>query len=145
MSELSQSSFRTFTLLATLAAATLTLTQCSGSPAPGAGTGAASPSMGADGGFLITHATLVDGTGAPAVAGTAVRVRDGRILEVGKLTPVEGEAVIDAGGKVLAPGFIDTHSHHDRGLDRMRDAKAAVGQGITTIVVGQDGDRKSVV
>ena len=51
-----------------------------------------------------------------------------------------GDSVVDARGLVLAPGFIDSHSHHDRGLlTRHRDALGAVSQGITTIVVGQDG------
>ncbi len=40
---------------------------------------------------------------------------------------------------MLSPGFIDTHSHHDRGMFEQLDLKAAVSQGITTIVVGQDG------
>ena len=47
--------------------------------------------------------------------------------------------MIDARGLVLAPGFIDTHSHADRQIFTHRDALAAVSQGITTIVVGQDG------
>ena len=62
-----------------------------------------------------------------------------RVTEVGDLRARPGERVIDAGGLALAPGFIDTHSHHSGGLFDMRDAVAAVSQGITTIVVGQDG------
>ena len=88
--------------------------------------------------FVIVNARLVDGTGAAAKAG-ALRVRDGRIVALGDLVPARGEAVVDARGQVLAPGFIDTHSHHDRGLDKLRDALTATSQGITTIVVGQDG------
>jgi N-acyl-D-amino-acid deacylase len=88
--------------------------------------------------WLIANATLVDGTGAPARP-AAVRVRGDRVLQLGDLRPLAGERVIDASGLVLAPGFIDTHSHHDRGLDEQPEALAAVSQGITTIVVGQDG------
>ena len=44
--------------------------------------------------------------------------------------------MIDAAGRVLAPGFIDTHSRHDLELDKYR---GRVSQGITTIIVGQDG------
>ncbi len=88
--------------------------------------------------LLISGARIVDGTGAPARVG-AVRVVGARIEAVGDLTPRPEEPVIDAAGLVLAPGFIDTHSHHDRRLLDMPDALGAVSQGITTIVVGQDG------
>jgi N-acyl-D-amino-acid deacylase len=54
--------------------------------------------------------------------------------------PPEGYEVVDASGFTLAPGFIDPHSHGDDELFEHRDALAAVSQGITTIVVGQDGD-----
>ena len=55
------------------------------------------------------------------------------------LKPHKGETIIDAGGQVLAPGFIDTHSHHGSGLSKTPEAVEATSQGITTIVVGQDG------
>jgi N-acyl-D-amino-acid deacylase len=58
---------------------------------------------------------------------------------VGQLAPAPGETVVDAEGRTLAPGFIDTHSHHDRGLDAARDGLAMVSQGVTTIVAGQAG------
>ena len=87
---------------------------------------------------LIRNAVLIDGTGGPPRRGD-VRVAGDRIVAVGTLTPVSGDQVVDAGGLALAPGFIDTHSHHDRGLTTGRDALAMVSQGITTIVIGQDG------
>lgn len=87
---------------------------------------------------LIEGARVVDGTGAPARVAD-VRIAGDRIVEIGDLDPVSGETVIDATGLTLAPGFIDTHSHHDRGLFGEPDALAVVSQGITTIVVGQDG------
>jgi len=87
---------------------------------------------------LIRGASVIDGTGA-AGRRVDVRLRDGRIAAMGDLMPQSGERVVDAHGLTLAPGFIDTHSHHDRGLLQHRDALAAVSQGITTIVVGQDG------
>jgi N-acyl-D-amino-acid deacylase len=68
-----------------------------------------------------------------------VRVASGIITDVGTLQPRREEAVIDAGGLVLAPGFIDSHSHHDRGLAEAMAALPLVTQGITTIVIGQDG------
>ena len=101
--------------------------------APRAPVGSTPPST-----YLIANALIIQGTGAAGRHG-GVRIDGERIAEVGDLEPRRGERVIDAGGLVLAPGFIDTHSHHDRGLTEMREATAAVSQGITTIVVGQDG------
>ena len=87
---------------------------------------------------LIVNAVVVDGTGAPRRP-AAVRLGGDRIAEVGALAPAPGETVVDARGLVLAPGIIDTHSHGDRGLFAHADALATVSQGISTIVVGQDG------
>jgi N-acyl-D-amino-acid deacylase len=98
-----------------------------------AGTGAAVAAL-----TLIVNASVLDGTGGPARS-AAVRLDAGRIVEVGNLTPRPGETVFDAQGLTLAPGFIDTHSHSDDELFDHPEALADVSQGITTIVVGQDG------
>jgi N-acyl-D-amino-acid deacylase len=87
---------------------------------------------------LISNVIIVDGTGAPRKPG-AVRIDGGEIIDAGALTALPGEKVIDGGGLVLAPGFIDTHSHAEDELFEHPDALAAVSQGITTVVVGQDG------
>lgn len=87
---------------------------------------------------LIRQAMVIDGTGASARRAD-LRVRGDRIVAVGTLAPEAGEQVVEAAGLTLAPGFIDTHSHHERGLSTRRDGLAMVSQGITTIVSGQDG------
>ena len=87
---------------------------------------------------LIRDILLVDGTGMPSRK-SAVRLMDDRILEIGDLQPYPGEPITEGRGLVLAPGFIDTHSHHDWSLQDQPEAVAAVNQGITTIVAGQDG------
>ena len=87
---------------------------------------------------LIVNASIVDGSGSPARRG-AVRIDGDRIVAVGELEPQAGERIVDAGGLTLTPGFIDTHSHHDEGLFDDRHALPLTTQGITTIVVGQDG------
>ncbi|HEY7511678.1 MAG TPA: D-aminoacylase [Vicinamibacteria bacterium] len=92
----------------------------------------------APGSTLIVNAVVVDGTGG-ARREAAVRLRGDRIVEVGALAPAAGDTMVDAQGLVLAPGFIDTHSHGDRGVLEHPDALGAVSQGITTIVGGQDG------
>ena len=101
--------------------------------------GACGGAPGAATGTTITNVRIIDGTGSPAVAG-AVRFVGDSIVAVGSVTPVRGDSVIDGGGLVLAPGFIDTHSHHDRGLTGSPAALAVVSQGVTTIVAGNDGD-----
>ena len=89
-------------------------------------------------GFLLSNIKVIDGTGAPAIA-ASVRVSDGKISELGDLEACAGETNIDGDGLTLAPGFIDTHSHGDGDIDDVPDALASVSQGITTMIVGQDG------
>ena len=88
---------------------------------------------------VIINASVFDGTGRPAQA-VEVRIDDGQIVAVGKGLRKSGDTIFNAKGLALAPGFIDTHSHHDEGISRQPGALAAVSQGITTIVAGQDGE-----
>ncbi|HZO90336.1 MAG TPA: D-aminoacylase [Chthonomonadaceae bacterium] len=88
--------------------------------------------------ILIVGGTVVDGTGAHGRRAD-VRVLGDTIQEIGKLAPQPGERVIDARGLVVAPGFIDTHSHADAGLLEKPEAESQIRQGITTVIVGQDG------
>ena len=88
--------------------------------------------------ILIKNVQVMDGTGAPA-RNMSVRIQGKRILEVGNLQPFDGEEIIDGEGKILAPGFIDSHSHVEGSLAKYPEALAALNQGITTIVTGQDG------
>lgn len=87
---------------------------------------------------LIRNVSLIDGTGTPARP-ASVRLQGEKILAVGNLVPFPGEKIFDGQRKVLAPGFIDTHSHHRGALLQDPGAKATLNQGITTIVVGMDG------
>lgn len=91
--------------------------------------------------LLITGASVIDGSGNPAEAAD-VGVTDGQIVFVGAAgrSGVEGDAEIDARGLLLAPGFIDMHSHAELDLDYGRDAVPYLHQGITTVVLGVDGD-----
>lgn len=85
----------------------------------------------------VANARVVDGTGAPSFQADVI-VEDGHILSIGG---VEGgvDRTLDAGGAVLAPGFIDVHSHADFTLPSDPLATAKVLQGITTEVVGNCG------
>jgi len=88
---------------------------------------------------LITGGTVVDGTGAPRVRAD-LRIQGDTIVEIAPgLEPAPGERVIDATGLVVAPGFIDMHSHAPGQIAAHPDAESQVRQGITTALGGQDG------
>ncbi len=89
-------------------------------------------------GTVIVNARVIDGSGGPS-RNVNVRIAGDRITAVDDFEPPAEDTVVDAGGLVLAPGFIDVHSHHDSNLFELPEALAAVNQGITTIVAGQDG------
>ncbi|MEM7281128.1 MAG: D-aminoacylase [Pseudomonadota bacterium] len=97
-----------------------------------------SVSPGTFGNIVIRNATIVDGTGRDPYVGS-VRIRGSLIVDVGEVTPTADDLVVPAENLVLTPGFVDTHSHHDAGLLIKPQALGAISQGITTIVVGQDG------
>jgi N-acyl-D-aspartate/D-glutamate deacylase len=88
---------------------------------------------------LITNIQLIDGTGKPAFK-SAVRLVGQKIVAIGLLKPEKTDNVVDGKGKILAPGFIDSHSHHFGDLNKNRDGLSTSSQGITTIVIGQDGN-----
>ena len=88
--------------------------------------------------IVIRNATVVDGTGAARRRGD-VAISGDRILDVGDLSRLSGAREIDAGGHVVAPGFIDTHTHDDRVVLSGPDMAPKVSQGVTTVVTGNCG------
>jgi N-acyl-D-amino-acid deacylase len=89
--------------------------------------------------LLIMNAQIADGTGAPLRKGN-VRIASSHIVGIGELQPENGEQTMDAHGLVLAPGFIDIHNHSTDGLQQDPLAETQISQGITTLIVGADGD-----
>lgn len=89
--------------------------------------------------LLILNAQVADGTGAPLYRAN-VRLAGNRIVAIGKLSPKPGEATLDAKGLVLAPGFIDIHNHSEESLPKDLSAETQVSQGITTLIIGADGE-----
>lgn len=89
--------------------------------------------------LVLAGGLIVDGTGRPGRQGS-VGVRGGRIAEVvGGGKTLKGRNVIDLDGLVLAPGFVDIHSHSDLSLLANRTAASSVLQGITTQLGGNCG------
>ncbi|ETX01181.1 MAG: hypothetical protein ETSY2_37715, partial [Candidatus Entotheonella gemina] len=88
--------------------------------------------------LLIRGAQIMDGSGAPGTTGD-VGIRDGRICAVTTETGRQARRVIDAAGLVLAPGFIDIHTHSDFTLPINPRAEGKIRQGVTTEVVGNCG------
>lgn len=88
--------------------------------------------------FIVAGATLIDGSGNPARQGDLAVLGD-RIVAVGNFAHPAGVPVIDGRGQVLAPGFIDSHTHDDGYLLAHPDMLPKVSQGITTVVTGNCG------
>ena len=91
---------------------------------------------------LIRDACIIDGTGGPAVGGD-VAIKDGKIAATGTDLSTTGLPAgtreIDAKGLVLAPGFIDVHTHDDHLLLTNPEVTPKLSQGVTTVVVGNCG------
>src|SRR5262249_26187184 len=80
--------------------------------------------------WTIVGAQLADGSGGPLRPAT-VRIAGGRIAGVGDVEPRTGDAVVDANGLVVSPGFIDIHNHSSSELTADPAAESQVAQGIT--------------
>ncbi|MBG89805.1 MAG: aminoacylase [Verrucomicrobiales bacterium] len=90
--------------------------------------------------LLIKNGQIVDGSGNPSYMGN-ITIHRGRIISVGLLEPA-AKQVIDARGLVVAPGFIDVHTHAEN-VSKMPGATNFVRMGITTLVLGNCGGSKS--
>ncbi len=90
--------------------------------------------------LVIRHARLIDGTGTPALDGD-IAVRGDRIAALGKFEG-KGRTEIDAAGHVVAPGFIDVHTHSEEILD-LPVAENFLRMGVTLIVAGNCGSSKT--
>ena len=87
---------------------------------------------------VIAGGRIVDGTGNPWYRGD-VGIRNGRIDAIGDLGKAQAARRIDATGMVVAPGFIDIHTHADEGIGKFPAARNYLQQGVTTVVGGNCG------
>jgi N-acyl-D-amino-acid deacylase len=88
--------------------------------------------------LVIQHARICDGTGKPSFTGT-VGVTDGQITYLGRETGLSAQHTIDADGLVLAPGFIDPHTHYDAQIAWDPLLTSSPWHGVTTVVMGNCG------
>lgn len=87
--------------------------------------------------LVITNARIVDGTGNPWFR-SDVAIKDGRILRIGRIAPESGKTTIDAKGQILAPGFIDVHTHVES-IYNLPAAENFVRMGVTSLITGNCG------
>ncbi|MEW5192270.1 amidohydrolase family protein, partial [Citrobacter freundii] len=87
---------------------------------------------------IFKNGNVIDGTGSEGRIAD-VMVDEGRIVAIGQIEVGVNEQVIDATGKIICPGFIDTHTHSDLSAIINPALSAKIRQGITTELLGQDG------
>jgi N-acyl-D-amino-acid deacylase len=88
--------------------------------------------------WILRGGMVIDGTGAPRFAAD-VAIAGDRISAVGEVPRSAGAREIDASGMIIAPGFIDVHTHDDRALLASPEMAAKASQGVTTVVTGNCG------
>ena len=93
---------------------------------------------------LLRGGTLMDGTGAPERRAD-VRLQDGRIAAMGRDLAADGARVLDVREKIVAPGFIDIHSHSDEAMFVNAPLESALHMGVTLVVCGNCGGSSAPV
>jgi N-acyl-D-amino-acid deacylase len=87
--------------------------------------------------LVITNGRIIDGTGNPWFRAD-IAIKDGRIARVGRIAPAEARASVDARNQIVAPGFIDVHTHAE-GIYNQPAAENFVRMGVTSLVTGNCG------
>jgi N-acyl-D-aspartate/D-glutamate deacylase len=93
--------------------------------------------------LVITNTRVVDGSGNPWFRAD-VGIKDGRIAQIGRIDPAHGDKTIDAQGQILAPGFIDVHTHVES-IYKQPAAENFIRMGVTSLVTGNCGSSTTEV
>src|SRR5437762_7418514 len=88
--------------------------------------------------WILRGGEVIDGSGRPRRRAD-VAIAGDRIAEIGSVGRAEGAREVDVSGKIVAPGFIDVHTHDDRSLFATPEMAAKASQGVTTVVTGNCG------
>jgi N-acyl-D-amino-acid deacylase len=88
--------------------------------------------------FILRGGTVIDGTGRQRFRAD-VAIAGDRIADIGDVSNAAGAREIDVSGRIVAPGFIDVHTHDDRALLATPDMAAKASQGVTTVITGNCG------
>lgn len=92
--------------------------------------------------LIIKGGRIVDGTGNPWFYGD-VGIRNGRIAAIGNISPARAVRVIEANGKIVAPGFIDVHAHIEGDIEARPLAESYLRMGVTSVITGNCGSSES--
>ncbi len=87
---------------------------------------------------IIKHGTIVDGTRVPAYRAD-VGIKNGKIAKIGRLKNSDGDKVLDAEGQIVAPGYIDLHTHYDAQIHWDPYCTIASWHGVTSLTIGNCG------
>jgi N-acyl-D-amino-acid deacylase len=87
---------------------------------------------------VIRDGTIIDGTRMPRFRGD-VGIRNGRIARIGRIRSSDGARVLDASGMIVAPGFVDLHTHYDAQLFWDPYCSISSWHGVTSLVIGNCG------
>src|SRR6516164_1841821 len=88
--------------------------------------------------LVLVNGVVIDGTGKARTAAN-IRIRDGKIADIGVFKPAASEMTLDVKGMIVAPGFVDFQTLSPSAIQKDPSAGILISQGVTTAVLGSDG------
>ncbi|MFP6780172.1 MAG: amidohydrolase family protein, partial [Gammaproteobacteria bacterium] len=87
---------------------------------------------------VIKNGTIIDGTGLPRHSGD-IAIKDGKIAKMGRIDEADADEVIDAKDLIVAPGFVDLHTHYDAQIHWDPYCTISGWHGVTSVAIGKIG------